>query len=87
MKLTEEKNIVEFTGCRHLNFKPEFSAKRQLTNKGLFWMREIEPSMVQFCNQRGRIYGCESCLTEKDKQCNDYEEILHKIEVSLKELQ
>lgn len=80
-------NIVKFRGCEHLDFETRYTAKRQQTPKGLFWMREAAPSMVQFCKKKGRIYGCESCLSEANKQCNSYNEIEHSVSVSLEELE
>lgn len=77
---------VIFTGCEHLDFEPKYSAKRQQTEMGLFWMREAAPSMVQFCKKKGRLYGCQSCLCEQEKQCNSYNEVTHEVEVSIDEL-
>lgn len=76
-----------FAGCKHLDFSPNYDAKRQLTTKGLFWMREREPQMVQFCKKRGRIYGCESCLSLATAQCGMYEEIQHSIDVPNAEIE
>lgn len=78
---------VKFTGCEHLDFEPAYAAKRQLTSEGLFWMRKVEPSMVQFCKKNGRIYGCGSCLSEKNKQCDSYHEVEHIIQVPTEELE
>ena len=78
---------VTFTGCKHLDFEPHYDAIRQKTDSGLFWMRQTEPSMVQFCKLRGRIYGCKSCLSAAEKQCADYEEITHEVEVPHTELE
>ena len=78
---------VKFTGCEHLDFEPVYAAKRQLTPKGLFWLRVAQPSMVQYCKKKGIIYGCESCLSEKNKQCNSYREVGHTIHVPTEELE
>jgi hypothetical protein len=78
---------VTFKGCAHLDFDPHYTAKRQLTNMGLFWLRDQEPSMVQFCKLKGRLYGCQACLSESNKQCNSYEEIEHNINLPTKEIQ
>lgn len=53
---------------------------------GLFWMREAQPSMVQFCKKKGRLDGCESCLSEANKKCNSFNEIEHQVSVSIDEL-
>jgi len=82
-----ETTKVEFKGCEHLDFDPNYSAKRQATQKGLFWMRSIEPSMVQFCKKRGRVYGCQACLSEDEKGCNDYIETTHIVELPIAELE
>jgi len=81
------ENIIKFNGCEHLDFEPHFTAKRQQTNIGLFWLRDVEPSMVQFCKKKGRIYGCQSCLSERNKQCNSYNEVEHCISVPKNELE
>lgn len=76
-----------FNGCEHLDFEPNYAAKRQQTPMGLFWMREAEPSMVQFCKKKGRIYGCQSCLSEASKQCNSFNEVEHRVSVPVEELE
>ena len=79
-------NKIKFNGCIHLDFNPNYDAKRQQTDMGLFWLREQDPGMVQFCKLKGRIYGCQSCLSQENKQCNSYEEIEHCISISIEEL-
>ena len=88
-KSNEEKTttVVEFKGCKFLDFEPNYVAKRQATPAGLFWMREQSPQMVQFCKKRGRVYGCETCLTEAKKACNDFEETTHFVELPIAELE
>jgi hypothetical protein len=81
-------NIVTFCGCKHLDFRAVYAAKRQQTPMGLFWLRPSERlSMVQFCLLKGRIYGCESCLSKGTAQCLLYEEIVHEIDVPIAELE
>ena len=68
----EELFEIKFKGCRHLDFEPNYSnCKRQLTSQGLFWLRDAIPCMVQFCKLKGRIYGCQSCLSFENKRCNE----------------
>jgi|AntAceMinimDraft_17_1070374.scaffolds.fasta_scaffold35311_2 hypothetical protein len=83
----EETVTLKFKGCEHLDFNPNYSAKRQQTVHGLFWMRERSPQMVQFCKKRGRINGCVSCLSEADKGCNDYSEKELVVELTILELE
>lgn len=78
---------IEFKGCKHLDFDPNYAAKRQLTEHGLFWLREQQPSMVQFCKKRGRLNGCKSCLSERYRSCSEYEEITHIIDLPIAELE
>jgi len=83
---------IKFTGCKHLDFAPNYTAKRQMMGNGcLFWMRKVEPSlpaMVQFCKLRGRLNYPEACVcSQKNAQCNDYEEYLHVINVTKEELE
>lgn len=80
-------NTVIFKGCEYLDFEPKYDAKRQQTGMGLFWMREREPSMVQFCKKRGRLYGCQACLSESNKQCSDFNEVEHAVQVPVEELE
>lgn len=82
---------VEFEACESLDFKPNYTAKRQMLAGGkLFWIRPVldssYPSMVQFCKKRGRQNSPTACLCEKDKMCNDYKTISHIIEVPKEEL-
>lgn len=73
-----------FNGCKHLDYRPVYSAKRQVFHTGgLFWLRGVHdnPRMVQFCLKKGRLTGCEACSSESNKQCNDYEEVIHIVKV------
>lgn len=83
----QQLETIEFTGCKHLDFEPNYDAIRQVTPMGLFWMRKQEPSMVQFCKRRGRLYGPLACLGSENARCGDYEESEHFIELPLAELE
>lgn len=85
--MPEETTIAKFKGCEFLDFSPNYAAKRQQTSMGLFWMRDASPSMVQFCKKKGRLYGCDACLSEANKQCNSYAEVTHEIELPIAELE
>jgi len=83
---------IKFNGCKHLDFEPNYGGcKRQLLGSGeLFWIRNTapdNPSMVQFCKQRGRLNNPEACLNEKNKQCSDYKMIQHVIESEIAEIE
>jgi hypothetical protein len=49
---------------------------------GLFWLRDQEPSMVQFCKLKGRLYGCQACLSESNKQYLADRELQSKVKES-----
>lgn len=82
MKLT-------FNACKHLDFESDYSATKEvLANGKVFWLRDVSydptlPSMVQFCELRGRLNDPEDCLCESKKRCNDYIEHEHHVEVEV----
>lgn len=82
-------NTVKFNGCKHLDFSNSYAAKKNAINSDgqtkACWNRpvidETYPSLVQFCKLRGRLNNPESCLCERNKQCSDYVDMEHEVEV------
>lgn len=81
---------IKFKACKHLDFSTDYTAKKELINSQnttkVCWNRLVidssYPSLVQFCSLRGRLNCPTSCLSEDEKQCNDYEDFEHKIDLS-----
>ncbi len=87
-----EKTKVKFNACEHLDFSDNYNAEKALiafydTTK-VCWDRPViddsYPRLVQFCKKRGRLNHPESCLCEKNKQCSDYKDIEHIVELMVK---
>ena len=79
----QENKMIKFTACKHLRFDDGFLAKKQVLGSGkVFWMRDVHPSMVQFCGRRGRINNPEACTDKKHAWCSCYEECVHEVEES-----
>ena len=83
---------IKFTACKHLDFSDKYSAEKNLISAcgktKVCWNRPVidntYPQLVQFCKLRGRMNNPEMCLCEKNKQCSDYEDFEHV--VNLKEI-
>jgi len=67
--------------CKHLIHDPErfpICSLERLAGGELFWVRpapyEGAPTMVQFCEKRGRINSPEGCTKPKYAMCDLYEE-------------
>lgn len=81
------KKKLKFTGCKHLDFSGNYTAKKELISvfgeTKMCWDRPVidhRPALVQFCKLRGRLNNPEMCLCEKTKQCSDYDEIEHEVD-------
>ena len=79
---------VKFTGCKHLDFDVEYTAKKKLIYLGetkVFWLRKSYdpslPTMVQFCKLRGRLNSPGACLNERNARCSEYEDFEHEVEI------
>jgi hypothetical protein len=78
---------MKFTGCKYLDFKTEYTAKKEVIANGnqpkVFWLRKVPdpscPSMVQFCSQRGRLNHPDACICLEKAMCNDYIEVEHNV--------
>jgi len=80
MSETKRQDTIFFTGCKHLDFSDNYTAKKNLINLGgetkVCWdrhvMDEADPRLVQFCKLRGRLNNPEACHCEAEKMCNEY---------------
>ena len=80
---------IEFNACKHLDYSDTYTAKKELISIGgetkVCWNRPVidisYPALVQFCKLRGRMNNPEMCLCDRTKQCIDYEELKHKVEL------
>jgi len=81
------KNELTFTGCEHLDFSDNFTAKKEpieiMGKTKIYWKRQVidetDPSKVQFCKLRGRLNVPDACLFKMTKECSEYNEIEHKV--------
>ncbi len=81
---TRETTVV-FTGCKHLQFGNEFSAKKRLIGHPkdevrVCWDRcdsSGNLQLVQFCKLRGRINYPDQCFSKDGMGCLEYEEQKH----------
>ena len=82
---------INFTACEYLDFSDNYAAKKELIsifNKTkVCWDRPViddsYPRLVQFCKKRGRLNSPECCLSYENKQCNDYNEKRHSVEIEI----
>ena len=80
---------IKFNGCKHLDFNDNYAAKKNaIMSNGqtkACWNRpvmdETYPALVQFCKLRGRLNNPLSCLCEINKQCIDYVDYEHTVEI------
>ena len=82
---------IKFTACKHLSYDKEKYGQSCALN--LFggdgkavWVRKNPPyvgapTLVQFCNLRGRLNCPTACLCKRDAMCSGYEEFEHAINV------
>jgi len=82
---------VEFKACEQLDFSDNYSAKKVIIKQWngdikVCWNRpvlnESYPNLVQFCKLRGRLNNSSNCLYEVSRECSDFKEKLHTVEVA-----
>lgn len=83
-----ESTHVTFTGCKHLDYSDNYTAKKNLIQLGgttkLCWDRKEfigHVDLVQFCKLRGRLNSPEACHCEEMKMCSEYEDVEHSIPI------
>jgi hypothetical protein len=81
------KNSVQFTACRYLDYRDNYTAKKVLILLGeikVCWERPIiddsYPKLVQFCKLRGRLNHPEMCTSKKDARCSEYRDFQHSVD-------
>ena len=80
---------IKFTACKHLSYdKDKYGQSCALNLLGgiekAVWDRKDPPyagapTLVQFCNLRGRLNSPTACLCKRDSRCSDYVEFEHVI--------
>ena len=77
--------IHTIKGCAHLIYDTSRVTGAELAlvgNDGACWER-VDPmgkfQLVQFCEQRGRMYGADACSCEAKAGCSDFKAGTHTI--------
>lgn len=80
---------IKFTACKHLSYdKDKYGQSCALNLLGgiekAVWDRKDPPyagapTLVQFCNLRGRLNSPTACLCKRDSMCSNYVEFEHTI--------
>lgn len=80
---------IKFKACKQLDFDDNYTAEKNLIESygetKVCWDRPViddsYPRLVQFCKTRGRMNNPEMCLCETTKQCSDYKEFEHEVDL------
>ena len=74
---------MKFHACKYLDFSRDYRAQKQIINTiagpKVFWLRNGDPSMVQFCFKRGRLNDPLACTSKEEARCRLYEEVEHEV--------
>lgn len=82
---------IKFTACKQLSYDKEKYGQSCALNllggdEKAVWVRKDPPyagapTLVQFCNLRGRLNCPTACLCKRDAMCRGYEDFEHAINV------
>ena len=81
---------LKFTACKYLDFSDNYTAEKNLIQvegeMKVCWNRPVIddsfPQLVQFCKKRGRMNNPEMCVCVENQQCQDYEDVIHEVDLS-----
>uniref|UniRef100_A0A6M3JW93 Uncharacterized protein n=1 Tax=viral metagenome TaxID=1070528 RepID=A0A6M3JW93_9ZZZZ len=81
--------MITFNACKFLDFSGRYTAEKELiTLRGIrkvCWNRPVPdasyPSLVQFCQLRGRLDSPDACLSKDKAICVDYVDHQHSVDI------